>query len=149
MGDIVNRTHAVAGEWQRQVVWVRMNVAFIQAELPVLRERGHDTSAIEALLASFEPVFEQFCHGEFGVFSAARIAENENEGNAVLIAGLSSLRETFRPWVLEYDRIVEKTRTTDPQSLPLVLLEGCGAEVLLAHAGFVRVVDGYLDELRK
>ena len=147
MGDTVNRTHAVAGEWQKHVVWIRMNVAYIKAELPVLSACGHDVSDIEALLISFEPVFDQFCQSEFDVFVAARASEDDDSDNETLIASLRTMREPFRPWLVEYHGIVEKTKAAGAHSLSLVLLLGCGSELMIAHAGFVEVIDGYLGEL--
>jgi hypothetical protein len=147
MGDIVNRTAGVAARWEQHVVWIRMNVAFITAELPHLRESGHDVSDIEALLASFEPVFEQFCRNEFDVFLAARASEVSEPEKQTLIDSLRRTRESFRSWLHEYHGIVEKTRAAGPPALPLVLLQGCGAELLGGHKRFADVVDAYVSEL--
>ncbi|MFC1806664.1 hypothetical protein ACFL09_06780 [Planctomycetota bacterium] len=151
MGDIVNRTSEVAGEWQRHVVWVRMNVAFIRAELPDVSGAGHDVSDIEALVASFESVFEQFCRNEFGVFVAARAAETDDSQREALVTSLRRTRGSFRSWLRDYNGIVEKTKAEAagrPAGLPLVLLLCCGGELLTGHNRFVDVIDAYLDEIR-
>ena len=147
MGEIVNRTAGVAGEWQRHVVWVRMNVAYIKAELPYLLKFGHDVSDIEVLLASFEPVFEQFCRNEFDVFVAARASEESDSEKRTLISSLQRTRGSFVSWLREYHGLVEKTRAAGEPSLLLTLLQGCGAELLKGHKRFVDVIDAYVGEL--
>ena len=147
MGDIVNRTSGVAAEWQQHVVWIRMNVAFITAELPHLSASGHDVSDIEALLTSFESVFEQFCRSELDVFVAARASEVSDSERLTLIGNLRRTRESFRSWLREYHGIVEKTKAAGPPGLPLVLLLSCGGELLTGHNRFVDVIDAYLSEI--
>ena len=149
MGETVNRTAAVAAEWQRHVVWIRMNVAYIKAELPGVSELGHDVSDIEALLASFEPVFEQFCRNELDVFVAARASETGDAETPTLIAALRHMRDSFRAWLNEYHAVVEKTQAAGEPSLPCVLLHGCGAELLNAQSRFADVIDAYVDELER
>ena len=147
MGDIVNRTACVAAAWEQHAVWIRMNVAFIKAELPHLSDSGHDVSDIEALLAVFESVFERFCRNEFAVFVAARASEVSDSEKQTLIAALGRTRESFRSWLHEYHGVVEKTRAAGEPGLPLVLLQGCGAELMKAQMCFAGVVDAYLREL--
>ena len=149
MGEIVNRTSEVAAQWQRHVVWIRMNVAYIQAELPALSGLGHDVSDIEALFASFVSVFEQFCWNELDVFVAARTSETGDADEPTLIAALRHMRESFVPWLREYHAVVEKTQAAGEPSLPLVLLHGCGAELFGAHNRFTEVIDAYVGELEE
>lgn len=144
MGDIVNRTFEVAGEWAKHVVWIRMNVAFIRAELPHVSGAGHDVSDIEALVTSFESVFEQFCRNEFDIFVAARAAETDDSQREALVTSLRRTRGSFHSWLQEYHGLVEKTGEAGEPALPLMLLMGCGAELLKAHTCFVDVIDAYL-----
>lgn len=147
MGDIVNRTSEVAAEWARHVVWIRMNVAYIQAELVHLSASGHDVSDLEALLASFAPAFEEFCRGELDVFVAARVSEVSDSGRQTLIGHLRRIRESFRPWLHEYDAAVQERRAAGEPDSPLVLLQCCGGELLSAHSRFCDVIDAYLREI--
>ena len=147
MGEIVNRTFAVAVEWQRHVVWIRMNVAYIQAELPGISDLGHDVADIDGLLASFESVFEQFSRNEFDVFVAARASETVDAEKPTLIAALRHMRESFRGWLNEYHAVVEKAQADGESSMPLVLLFSCGGELLSAQNRFADVIDAYVVEL--
>ena len=147
MGDIVNRTARVAAAWEQYVVWMRANVAYIEAELPCLADIGHDVSDVEALVAAFGSVFEGFCRDEYAAFVAARESEVSDSAKQMLIAALDSMRECFRPWLDEYHGVVEKTRAAGEPSLPLVLLQGCGAELMKAQAGLAEVIDAYLREI--
>ena len=147
VGNIVNRTSDVAGEWEKHVVWIRMNVAYITAELPDLSASGHDVSDLEALLTSFESVFEQFCRSELDVFVAARASEVSDSERLTLIGNLRRTRESFRSWLQEYHGIVEKTRAAGPPDLPLILLLACGSELMKAQNRFADVIDAYVREL--
>ena len=147
MGDMVNRTSEVAAEWQRHVVWIRMNVAYIKAELPALSAFGHDVSDIEALVTSFESAFEQFCRSELDVFVAARASEVSDAEKQTLTGNLHRTREPFRSWLREYHGVVEQQRAAGPPGLPLVLLQSCGSELFKAYKCFVDVIDGYVREI--
>ena len=148
MGKIVNRTSEVAAEWQRQVVWLRMNIAYIKAELPHLVEIKDDPTDIEPLLAAFEAPFARFCDAELDVFVLARRAEVDSASRAALVAQLGHLREVFRPWVQEYHELVLKTREVAHGSTKEILLNGCGAEIHRSHGAFITIVNNYVAELQ-
>ncbi len=148
MGKIVNRTSEVAAEWQRQVVWVRMNIAYIKAELPHLAAMKDDPTDIEHLLGAFGALFARFCDAELDVFVLARRAEIDAASKAALVTQLGHLREVFSPWVQEYHELVLKTREVARGSLKEILLNGCGAEIHRSHGAFITVVNNYVAELQ-
>lgn len=148
MGEIVNRTAEVAAAWQRQVVWIRMNVGYIKAELAYLAARKHEVSDIEALVGAFGPTFTRFCEEELEAFVLARRAEDDPASRAALAAQLRCLREGFRPWIQQYHELVEKTTEVAPGSLRLSLLLGCGAEVHSAYGSFISIIDEYIRDAR-
>ena len=148
MGEMVNRIFDVASQWQRQIIWIRINVGYIRAELGYLSASGHDVSNIQALLDSFDSTFEQFCRNELGVFVAARLSEtDQKETNTP--GQLRQLRESFSSWLDDYNDVVEamEKKAADSHG-PLVLLHGCGGELLNAHSRFVKVIDQYLEEFK-
>ena len=77
MGEMVNRIFEVAARWQRDVVWIRMNVCYMKAELAYLSKRSQDVSDLRRLLESFDLSFEQFCQHESAVFVISRLLETE------------------------------------------------------------------------
>jgi hypothetical protein len=147
MGDLVNRTRQVAEAWQAQLVWIRINVAYIEAELPHLRSQGHDTADIEPVLARFNYAFSTFSHEEHQVFVAVRSVETQLLSRSDLAIGLRKLSNTLQPWVTEYDQVVRARRNAHDTSLALSLLQGCGAELLEAHGNLVRTVDDYARDI--
>ena len=148
MGKIVNRTSGVAADWQRQVVWLRINIAYIKAELPYLAEMNNDPKDIELLLAAFEEPFTRLCDVELGVFVLARLAEVDTASRAELIVQLDRLRKVFHLWVQKYHELVMKVREEAQGSLKESLLNGCGAEILRAHNAFVTIISNYVAELQ-
>ena len=148
MGDTVNRTSEIAAEWQRHIVWIRMNAAYIRAELAYLSGEGHDVSDIQVLLDSFDSTFEQFTLIESGVFVAARLSETGQAEKEALAGGLRRMRESFSAWLHDYDQLIQVKEAADPQA-PLVLLQCCGGELLTAHSRFVNVIDAYVDEIEQ
>ncbi len=150
MGEAVNRTSALAASWQRHVVWIRVNVGFIKAELAHLLASGHDTSNIQGLLDSFDSTFERFCRNELEVFVAARLSETEETKTSYLADRLAHMGESFLPWLEEYNDLVEAMASkAGDVGLPLVLLRSCGAELLIGHSKFVDIVDAYVEEIRR
>ncbi len=149
MGKIVNRTLEVASEWQRQIVWLRMNIAYIKAELPHLAEVKDDPTDIEPVLAAFGAPYARFCDAEFDVFVLARRAEGDVASRAALVARLGHLCEVFRAWVQEYHELVLKAREVACGSLKEILLNGCGAEIHRSHGAFITIVDNYVAELQQ
>ena len=147
MSEIVNRTAEVAAQWHQHLVWIRINVAYIKAELPHLLASGHEVSDIEDLLASFASVFEHFCGSEFDLFVAARASEVNDSEKQALIGKLHRTRESFRAWLHDYHGVVQRRRAAGEPSLPLVLLQGCGAELLKAHRCFVEIIEAYVHEI--
>ncbi len=146
MGDVVNGTYKAATEWQRHIVWLRVNVGFIQAELGHLSAEGHDISTIQSLLNSFDSTFEQFCQDELEVFVATRLAETGDRETSALRDRLRRLRDSFLPWLHEYNDAVEAMGNDAVDSgLPLALLRCCGAELLTGHSQFVGTVDAYIE----
>jgi hypothetical protein len=149
MGEVVNRTWEIAAAWQREVVWMRMNVAYIAAELPHLVAEQHDVADIEPLMAAFDSAFAAFCADEHHVFILARRTEVDGACRSKLVARLQHLRDSFRRWAEAYHEVVQKRRTAAHDGLSLSLLMGCGAELHRSHGAFRNVVDGYIEELRQ
>ncbi len=149
MGDLVNRTRQAAAEWQAQLVWIRINVAYIEAELPHLRSQGYDTADIEPVLARFNYAFSTFSHEELQVFVAVRSVETQLLSRSDLAIRLRQLSNSLQPWVTEYDRVVRARRNAQDTSLTLSLLLGCGAELLEAHGNLVKTVDDYARDIEQ
>jgi hypothetical protein len=147
MGQIVNRTWDVAAEWQRYVVWIRMNVGYIQAELPGVAALGHEGGDIQALLASFDLAFARFCEIERDVYVSARASEVGDDERPTLIAALRRARGAFVSWLQEYHATVEKTQASIESPLPAVLLTSCGAELFKGQKALTDVIDAYVHEL--
>jgi hypothetical protein len=147
MGQIVNRTWDVAVEWQRYVVWIRINVGYILAELPGVAALGYEVGDIQALLASFDVAFAKFCESEREVYVAARASEVSDAEKPTLIAALRRARGAFAPWLQEYHATVEKTQASSESTLPAVLLTGCGAELFKSQKALTDVIDAYVHEL--
>jgi len=145
--EAVNRTSDLAASWQRHVVWIRVNVGFIKAELAHLSASGHDTSDIQALLDSFDRTFERFGENELEVFVAARLSETEEKSD--LVDRLVTMGDSFLPWLQECHNLIEAmaNEAVEP-GLPLALLRVCAAELLNGHMEFMNIVDAYIDELR-
>jgi hypothetical protein len=148
VGEIVNQTFKAAMGWQQPAVWIRVNVAYIMAELPCLKEGGHDVAGIGPLMDEFNGVFSKFCAEEFELFVFARKAEAGAAEMPAVIAKLQVLRESFRPWLEEYHELVQDMQGGDSDSLSLGLMMGCGAELHQAHKTFINAVDKYAKELK-
>lgn len=149
MAEVVNRTSEVATNWQQHIVWIRVNIGFIKAELVHVSSQGHDISGIQALLHSFESAFEQFCRCELEVFVAARLSETSESGTTAMVDPLLHMRNSFLSWLDEYNDLVEETERAADSGLPLVLLRSCGGELLASHARFVDSVDSYVGEIKR
>ena len=145
MGEIVNRTADFAAEWQRHIIWIRINLGYIMAELPHLSKSGEDVSDIKALVVSFDSAFEQFYRDEQEIFTTARRAEIDDEGKSKLVNRLRGLKETLNPCISAYNDVVEERKIDKPSSLAMMLLTSCGAELMGAYFQFVGVVDAYAD----
>ena len=147
MGKIVNRIADVAVEWQQHIIWIRINIAYIMAELPHLSESGEDISDIKALMDSFDSAFEQFYRNELETFAAARGAEIDDKGKNELVNRLRRMKESLSPCIFGYNEVIEARKTHDPLSLTFFLLTSCGAELLNAFSRFVDVIDVYIGEI--
>ena len=143
VGEIVNRTWDAAAKWQTQVVWIRMNVGYIKAELPYLAGNGENVDDVERLVRDFEPAFTLFCGEEMAVFVAARNLEAEMISRDDFVAKLRALRSSFKPWLETYHAAVEARRAADDHSLGIGLLLGCGSELHSARRRFADAVEAY------
>ncbi len=146
MGEIVNRTADIAAEWQRHIIWIRINLGYITAELPHLLKSGENISDIKSVVDFFNTAFEQFYRNEQAIFTAARKAEVGNEGKDELVNGLRGLKESLSPCISAYNDVVEERKKDEIPGLALMLLTSCGAELMDAYFRFAGVVDAYADE---
>lgn len=143
MGEIVNRTWDAAARWQREVVWMRMNVGYIKAEVPYLRGDGAEVADIEQLVREFEPTFTLFCDEEMGVFVAARRVEASLLSRDDFVVKLRALANSFQPWLEKFHAVVQAHRAANDGGLPLALLHGCGSELINAQRRFAETIEDY------
>jgi hypothetical protein len=143
MADIVNQTWEAAARWQREVVWMRMNAGYINAELPYLRGHGVEVGDIEQLARDFEPAFALFCEREMDVFVAARSVEAGLASRDDFAAKLRALADCFQPWLEKLHAAVQARRAADDRGLGLGLLHGCGSELFNAQRRFADAVETY------
>lgn len=152
MEDLVKRTYEAATAWQQGVAWIRVNVAFIEAELPGVAKGGHKVDDIKALVDSFGPVYAQFCETEYRLFVVARRIDAEESPMRPFTDQLLRLRESFRDWTLQYHKAVERRRSqesdADDRDLATSLLLCCGGEIHQAHTAFIECVDDFAGQLK-
>ncbi len=147
MGDIVNRTAAAAFDWQRPIVWIRINIGYMLVETADLAKQGDTVTDIEELLSKFNDTFAIFSQAELRVFVAARAVEVDKSLAPNLNTALEVMAKSFSPWLDEFHDLVTKRRENPPDR-SLVLLHSCGGEILNAHKTFVDCVNDYRDRKR-
>lgn len=150
MKNIVKRTFEAGMAWQQGVVWMRINVAYIKAELPYAAKGGDPAADIEEVAAAFGPAYAKFCDEEFRLFVLARQVAAQAAPLSRFIDQLLILRESFRPWTLQYHEAVQKRRADNKAQMSLVysLLLCCGGEIHQAHTAFINAIDDYARQLK-
>lgn len=149
MSGMVKITYEAALEWQRHVVWIRINAGFITAEEEYIRMDGDPTGHIQRLLEDLKGNLEEFGRLEMQLFTLARKTELKNTAayRNQMIEKLEEMKWVFKPWFQTLNSVIEERRIVG-HDLGLSLLLCCGAEMLNAHTAFRNAVDdliGWLD----
>ena len=143
MSDLINNIGAGAGEWNRHLVWIAVNVGYIKAELPHLEQQGCATDDIVEWLQAWPYLQEAIARHELAAYTAARRAE-AGEGDVEAIkAPLEKLKGMLRLWLKGMYEITERHSRGEP-NVAGMLMNCCGAEIQGAHGRFVEHVDIFL-----
>lgn len=142
MGHIVNATAEAAFDWQRPVVWIRINIGYMLIETADLAKQGDQVTDLEALLSQFNDTFVDFCQAELDFFKAARRTEVDKTHAPALDAALEVMTKSFSPWLRDLNSLVIRRQEGPPDTV-LSLVLSCGMEILNAHKAFIDVVDAF------
>lgn len=147
MSDLINNIGAGAGEWNRHLIWIAVNVGYIRAEVPHLRQQGLPTEDIVEWLNAFPYLQEAIAKYEMQAYTAARRLE-AGEGDVEAVEEpLETARDMLDLWLKGLYEITARHNKGET-NLAGVLMKACGAEILRAHERFVEHVDIFLMILR-
>lgn len=147
MGILIDQITISAGDWQKPIAEIRVNIGFMHSELEHFKNSSIDASDLENLLADFDVVFRRFCDDELQVFVACRQVEtSDDKKRDILIDKLKKMQESFGQWLYDMNKLIESRQALE-QDIQLMLLLTCGAQILNAHTTFLNTVDLYITGL--
>ncbi len=149
MGYLVQETYRAAQCWQENVLWIRVNIGYMTAELDYIKREGTLGERVEGLLGDFTGHFQSFSDAELEAFTGARRLESEDtpKNRQEMIEVLEKVKRVFLPWFEKFDDAVVASEETSPEDPGLPLLLCCGAEMMKAHTAYRKVLDGFQAEI--
>jgi hypothetical protein len=139
--DAVNR-------WHIEILSLRANVTYMQAECRYLASHGWDIHQIESLLVNFPEANAQLDLAEETIFECARRYDSLPTPvvHRELLNAIKTMGESFTPMATSIILAME-TNHNSPADAPHLLLNLCGTEICRANAALTIQVDRLIDRL--